>query len=168
MERSSFVNDVYAKITDVFLTDIPVEKQADVKTAYLQFLHDSYDRYFDEAPESGWNNVARMCVQREKIVNLAKTADAKLAMLFPDAAYLTLEAVSLELAGLAAKKKNKQSYTIPKSKEDYREALDTQNAAVSERFRYSAERVYSEALVDLEFLFGEEEIFSFRQGDGPL
>ena len=93
---------------------------------------------------------------------MKKSVEEKLAFLFHDDFYIQLENISFELAEIAAKKKDGKEYNIEKSKEAYLDQMKMLYDKVSEAFRYSADRVYSEGILDLEYLFGEEDKRSFR------
>lgn len=162
MERFTLIDNVYTKLTDVFLENIQVEKKETTRDAYLAYLHRTYDLYFKKCAENELDSVATMCVKKEKIVNLKKSVEEKLAFLFPDDFYIQLENISFELAEIAAKKKDGKEYNIEKSKEAYLDQMKMLYDKVSEAFRYSADRVYSEGILDLEYLFGEEDKRSFR------
>ena len=49
-----------------------------------------------------------------------------------------------------------------RTKEDFLSELDELYKSVSSQFKYSAERMYSEAVLDLENLFGNSETISLR------
>ena len=162
MERFTLIDNVYTKLTDVFLGNIQMEKRETAREAYLAYLHRTYDSYFKTCAENELDSVATMCVKKEKIVHLKKSAEEKMAFLFPDDFYIQLESISFELAELAAKKKDGKEYKTEKSKEEYLGQMKMLYDKVSEAFRYSADRVYSEGILDLDFLFVEEDKRSFR------
>ena len=103
-----------------------------------------------------------MCVTREKIISINKTEEEKNAKLFPDPEYLALENISLEIARIALLKKKGKDVGVVKSKSEYSDSLNAHFEKVSDLFKYSAEKMFSEAMLDLEYIFGDGRISSFR------
>lgn len=165
MDRTTYINNVYKKLCDAFVRDCDPKENDKLSIAYLKYLHEQYDRYFEEVPaeEKEWNRVAVFCVKKEKVVNLTKTSAAKTAFLFPDESYVKLESLSLEIARCAAEKRNGTMCANRISKEEYEKKLNLLLNSVSELYKYSAEKMYSEAMVDLGYVFDGNDDFSFRQ-----
>ncbi|MBQ6980313.1 MAG: hypothetical protein IJQ07_06680 [Clostridia bacterium] len=162
MERFDRIEEVYNAIIKVFIKNVTADKQSKFSEAYRKYLHNQYDKYFNENEESGFNNIANMCVSREKITNINKTEIEKEAMLFPDKEYIALENISLELEQIARLKKNGNTVNLQKRKEDYLKELKYHFAKVSSLFKYTAEKMLSEAILDLEYIFNDKEAHSFR------
>ena len=162
MEKFARVEDFYNEVIKAFVNNVSNENKERFAEAYRKYLHDHYDEYFSEAGENDFDNIAMMCISGEKVTNISKSELDKGAILFPDKEYLLLENISLELAHFARLKKQGKKINISKSKEEYRKALTEQFEKVGELFRYSAEKMLSEAILDLEFIFGREFFGSFR------
>ena len=64
MERFTLIDNVYTKLTDVFLENIQVEKKETTRDAYLAYLHRTYDSYFKKCAENELDSVATMCVKK--------------------------------------------------------------------------------------------------------
>lgn len=162
MDGIAFVENVYEKITEVFLQNINRDNIEKAKEAYLSYLHKTYDKLFQDAHASGLDSVAALCVKKEKIIHLGLDEAAKIAFLFPDQNFLSLQALSFEIAGLARSKKLGEQQTLPKGRDEYISELKTISLLVSEPFKYSADRLLSEAFMDINYLFGAENEQSFR------
>lgn len=165
MERHSYVMNVYQKLCDVFVRGCNSQVENKMRDAYMAYLHTQYDCYFEEASstEPELNKVAVSCVNREKMINLCKDENAKMAFLFPDENYIKLESLSLAIFQLASSKKNGAPIEDKKTKDDYVSELNKLFESVSPMFKYSAERLISEALVELNYIFEGSKSQSFRQ-----
>lgn len=164
MDKLSFISEVYEQITEVFLRGFSDDLYEKAQKAYLEWLHQEYDKYFMNATDDELNTVASMCAKKEKIIHLDKSVEAKCAFLFPDENYEKLELLSLEIATLIRDKKEKRS--INKSKEEYLAELKQLFSSVTEDFKYSAEKMYSEAILDLRCLYDDEKKeYSFRKNE---
>lgn len=73
-----------------------------------------------------------------------------------------LQELSFEIAEFAKAKKTGKEYSLDKSKENYTKELHSLADSVSLSFKYSAERLLSEALVDVIYLYDDSGTQSFR------
>lgn len=162
MERNAFIDDLYRKISDVFIRNIDDQKKDAVSNEYLKYLHSSYDSLFDDSDEKDFDSIASVCVKKEKIIHLDLDETSKMAFLFPDAEFLLLQNLSFEIAGIARAKKLCDDYVINRTKQEYIKELNEHADKVSEVFKYSAESILSEALMDVEYVFGDNNSQSFR------
>ncbi len=165
MDKSAFINNVYQKLCDAFVSGCDFENEEEVIQAYLRYLHKQYDRYFDEVTETEFNKIAVFCVKKEKITNLSKNQDEKIAIVFPDINYLALEDLCFEIVGLARRKKGGDLNFLPTTQNQYNEYIERLDALfnlISPRFKYTAEKILSEALVELDYIFSEFSETSFR------
>lgn len=163
MEKHAvFIDDFYNEVVKAFVFNVSEENKKSFGDAYKVYLHNHYDEYFEKVDENGLNSVAMMCVSREKIINIPKKEMDKKAMLFPDPEYVALERISLEIAGIAKSKKCGSEYVVTKTAEEYTGMLKAHFNKTSDLFRFTAERMLSEALLDLEYIFGDGESRSFR------
>ena len=160
MVRDSYVMNVYEKICEKFCENIPAEMKDSVTKKYTEYLRKTYDAYFSKASDEGLPQEAAFCAKKESVVNLKKSCDEKIAWLFPDEQYLKLESLSLEICSYVREKISLSE--IKRTKEDFLSELDELYKSVSSQFKYSADRMYSEALLDLESLFGNSETISLR------
>lgn len=162
MNGNDFKSNLYAVLTESFLSNINGDNKDAVSEAYNSYLHERFDYLFDKADEDMYEKVATICKNNEEICHLNLTEEGKLAFLFPDDNFTALENVSFEIAGLARAKKSGDNPIISKQKEEYIEQIESLAHAVSPAFQHSAERLLSEALVDLVYLFDDDNIQSFR------
>lgn len=162
MEQNALIAELYSKVTEAFLRNIEEKDKASASKAYIDYLHSSYDSLFSNSPEESFNSVASVCVRKEKMIHIDLNAEAKLAFLFPDQAFLSLQELSFEIAELAKAKKTGREYSLSKTKEEYLDKLNACAEKISPSFKYSSERILSEALMDISFLFDDESIQSFR------
>lgn len=162
MERNAFITELYNKVTEAFLRNIEEKDRASASKVYIDYLHSSYDSLFSGTTEENLNSVASMCVRKEKMIHIDLNAESKMAFLFPDQAFLSLQELSFEIAEMAKAKKTGREYSVIKSKQEYLNELNTYADKTSSLFKYSAERVLSEALMDISYLFDDENIQSFR------
>ena len=100
--------------------------------------------------------------KKEKMINIDLDEEAKMAFLFPDEAFIASQELSFEIAELAKAKKTGKKYSLDKSKENYTKELHNLADSVSLSFKYSAERLLSEALVDVIYLYDDSGMQSFR------
>lgn len=162
MDESALINNLYNKMCEAFLKNIEMQDREQVSEAYMEYLHKSYDSLFKSNTEKDFDTVAYVCVKKEKIIHLNLDAAAKKAFLFPDKEFMILQDLSFEIAGIARSKKLGKDYHIDKTKEEYIGMLNEHAGKVSESFKYSAEHLLSETLMDLEFLFDDSSGQSFR------
>lgn len=162
MERNASITELYSKVTEAFLRNIEEKDKEAASKAYLEYLHSSYDSLFSSSPEENFNSVASVCVRKEKMIHIDLNAESKMAFLFPDKAFLSLQEMSFEIAELAQAKKTGAEYSLSKTKQEYLDELNAYADKVSPSFKYSSERILSEALMDLSFLFDDDSIQSFR------
>lgn len=163
MDGNAFINNLYNKINEVFLKNIDDKNKATYSEAYLKYLHSTYDSLFSDAIEGNdYDAIASVCVKKEKIIHLELSASDKQAFLFPDESFVQLQNLSFEIAALARAKKTGERYELSKSKEEYIEKLNSYANGVAPLFKYSAERVLSEALMDIAFVYDDADIQSFR------
>lgn len=156
------MNEVYEKLVDSFVKNIREDVKKNAMDKYLEYLHESYDFYFQNAKELDFNAVASFCIKKEKVTHLDISEDAKMAFLFPDEIYIELEKIAFEIAHFADKKKKGEVINDHRSLDEYLELLDNLNSNISKRFRFSADRIYSDAIVDLKYIFEDESIESLR------
>ena len=162
MEQNAFITDLYSKIVEAFLRNIDEMNKDAASKAYLKYLHSSYDSLFSGSSEDGFNAVASVCVKKEKMIHIDLNKESKMAFLFPDESFLVLQDLSFEIAEQAQAKKTGKEYKLSKTKEEYVKELKAIADKVSSPFKYSSERVLSEALMDLSFLFDDKGVQSFR------
>lgn len=162
MERNAFITELYDKVTEAFLRNIEEKDKASASKAYIDYLHSSYDSLFSSSTEENFNSVASVCVRKEKMIHIGLNTESKMAFLFPDQAFLSLQELSFEIAELAKAKKTGREYSVIKTKQEYLDELNAYAGKISPSFKYSAERILSEALMDISFLFDDESIQSFR------
>lgn len=162
MDRLSFINSVYEKISDRFVRDVSDANAPRLKEAYLSYLHNAFDAMFQKAGDNELEQIASICAGKEKLLHLDLDEEAKIAFLFPDEQYLRLEQISLEIAAQARAKKKGQQVTPARTKEEYLSEISDLMENISERYQYTARRIYSETVVDLVYLFDDESIQSFR------
>lgn len=160
MVRDSYVMNVYEKISEKFCENIPEEMKKSVTAKYMEYLHKTYDSHFSKASDADLPQEAAFCAKKESIVNLKKSCDEKLAWLFPDKQYLKLESLSLEICSYV--REGISPSKLESSKEEFIAKLEELYSSVSPQFKYSADRMYSEAMLDLETLFGNSETVSLR------
>ena len=165
MEKSARIEAFYSEVVAAFVKDVSADNKETFGEAYRRYLHRRYDEYFDAAEDSAFDRIATMCVLREKATSLAKREADKQAMLFPDEEYIKLEELSLEVGRMARVKKNGGQAEPSKSREEYETELNRQFEKVSELFKYTAQTMLSEALLDLRYIFEGGEAFSFRLGN---
>ncbi|MBQ8160161.1 MAG: hypothetical protein IJ083_05350 [Clostridia bacterium] len=154
---------VYEALLQAFLRDISDGDRQRCRAGYLDYLHKTYDARFDRESADDVNALASMCVQMEKISHLDKSEEAKLAFLFPDPVFLELQRHALRIAELAAKKKQGQRAEQVNREEEEAQLSDL-FSRVSQPFQPSAQRLNSEALMDLRYLCGDEQVMGFRTG----
>ena len=163
MEKHAvFIEELYGEVTKAFLANVSEENKKRFGEAYVVYLHRQYDEYFVNIDETRLNSVAMTCVTREKLINIPKKEMDKKAFLFPDPEYLALEQISLEIGDFAKSKKSGAHIDVIKTKEEYSNILHQHFAKVSDLFKFTAEKVLSEAILDLEYIFGNGESRSFR------
>lgn len=156
------MDEVYNELMVAFLLNVSADNKVTLREKYLEYLHKSYDSYFNNANEGDMNSIAAFCVKREKITHLDISEDAKMAFLNPDENYSELERVAFEIAHIANKKKKDGILDVHMDLDEYIRLLETLNSKISKRFRFSADRVYSDAIVDLKYIFEDESIESLR------
>ena len=161
MDESAMTN-LYNKLCEAFLINIDNQDKAKVSEAYIEYLHNSYDSLFKSNAEKSFDNVAYVCVKKEKTIHFNLDAAAKKAFLFPDKEFVILQELSFEIAGIARSKKLGKEYRIDKTKEEYIRMLNDHADKVTESFKYSAERLLSESLMDIEYIFDDSNGQSFR------
>lgn len=162
MERLALIEEVYSELCKKFLREVPQEKHTEFQTAYLQFLHSKYDRHFEEAAADELNNVACFCVKTEKLLRDNMSLNDKTAMLFPDEKYIEFENLCLEISAIARSVLLGQDVKISSTYEQYKKMLNERYDKVSELFKYTAGKLLSDALVDLECIFNDSQKRSFK------
>ena len=164
MDKYAFIEEVYHKLTNAFMKNINDTNKEMLSNKYKEYLHQQYDKYFFEANNTfdGLNKIAVFCVEKEKTVNLGKSPDAKYAFLIKDESYEKLQEISFEIFGLATAKHNGENVDISLTEDEYVEKLTKYLDNVSELFRYSAEKIYSDAVIELRFIFEGSKEISFR------
>lgn len=163
MDKFIYLNGLYNRIADAFLENVSENRRDTLKQAYISYLHSQFDDLYEESyDEEQKRRFVSMCVNKEKLIHFDLDEEAKSAFLIKDANYVSLETISLELARLAAEKKTTGRCNPARTEREYRQEIETLIDSVSEVFRYSAERVASEALVDLNYIFGISEDMSYR------
>ena len=162
MDKHAFVNNLYNKITEAFVKNVNDQEKEMMSKAYIEYLHNSYDTLFDSSGENDYDAIATVCVKKEKTIHLDIDVLAKKAFLFPDSEFLKLQDVSFEIAEVARLKKLGEDYILSKTKDEYIKLLNDCLYSVDELFKYSAERLFSEAIMDISYIFGDTDIQSFR------
>ena len=162
MDADAFEANVYKKICEVFVKNIDDQEKREVSTAYIKYLHKTYDSMFEESKDTDYDAVASVCVKKEKLIHLELDATSKKAFLFPDEKFLALQDLSFEIAEIARSKKMGNEIDLNRSKEEYIELLNACVDSVSDTFKFSAERLLSESLMDVAYIFDEDSAQSFR------
>lgn len=165
MERNALIQEVYDALCKKFLRNIPSDKQSTFQVAYIKFLHNEYDKFFDNMQDDNFNDVACFCVRKESLLRDDMSLNDKCAFLFPDEDYRKFECLCLEIAGMARKIKENKSFIPELSQKEYSEKLNSLFNCVSELFKYTAEKLLSDALLDLETIFNNSQISSFKNAD---
>jgi len=156
-------NELYNKLIDAFLENIPKSSKQKLGEAYRAFLELEYDRHFQESmDERDFDKAAQFCIKKEKVIHISKSPTEKEAFLFPDSAYQEFEAFSFnvfEMAKIFLETHKTISVT------EYSEL--TQKCSelfdrVSTLYRGTAERLYSETSLEINLISGNSNNTSFR------
>ena len=153
MSKSNLNLEVYEALCQRFAEGISEEKKEEFCSAYLAFLHKEYDSDFENATEEKVEGIACYCVKKEKLLRLSMTEDDKQAFLFPDEVYLELESICVELIGAARQKQDGENVCMSASYDEYYSRMKEKFSNVSELFRFTAERMLSEGILALNYIF---------------
>ena len=155
--------EIFEKLAECFAENVSEENKDAFSRRYKEMLSDQYDGFFEGIKnEAELRAAALMCVRCEKLISIGLNENAKRAKLFPDEKYKQLECLSFEIAALARDKKQGKEIAPKKSQAQYEEELGALFDEVSSLFRRTALKQYSEAMVDLSYIFGEDDKLSFR------
>lgn len=156
-------NELYAKLTNAFLENIPENSQQSFGDAYRAFLEAEYAGYFQEPMnEVEFNKAAQFCIQKEKVMRINKSSTEKEAFLFPDSAYQEFEAFSLEIFGMAKRYLETHQKISASTYSELNHRCSELFNRVSTLFKSTAEKLYSETLLEINLISGNSKNFSFR------
>lgn len=162
MDKSTYVSDLYSSVSEEFLKDIDESNLFKAREAYIAYLHETYDYLFESKPESDYETIAALCEGNERIEHFDLDEEGKLAFLFPDPFFMEIQSISFEIAALARKKKAGVELIFDKTQDQFVEQLENCASRISAPFKFSANKLLSEAYLDLAYVYDNGGVQSFR------
>lgn len=155
--KEEVLKEVYKKVLNLLLKDIEEDFVEEIKKGYYESL---FERYSDIGVEKkDIENYIELEVLRLEDLN----ANEKKNLYIKDEYFIQLGNVSQQISDLAKRKKINSEYSVSKEElNNLKEKMLSLLPQVRDFNKEIAEQYVSEAMVEVEYLLGNEEISSFR------
>lgn len=158
--KETVLKEVYNKVSNLLLGDIEENFKEELKKGYYESL---FKRYSDiEIEKDDLENYIELEVLRLEDLS----AEDKKHLYIRDDYFVELGNVSEQVFILAKRKKINSEYIVTKEElNSLKEKMLSLLPQVKDFNKQIAEQYVSEAMVEIEYLLGNEEISSFRLGN---
>lgn len=155
--KEEVLKEVYKKVLNLLLKDIEEDFVEEIKKGYYESL---FERYSDIGVEKkDIENYIELEVFRLEDLN----ANEKKHLYIKDDYFIQLGIISQQIFDLAKRKKINNDYSVSKEElNTLKEKMLSLLPQVRDFNKGIAEQYVSEAMVEVEYLLGNEEISSFR------